>query len=786
MAEFKVAVRDLCELVATQGSLDSRFLPAVSGIQGIAAQKRYQKRQPATVEREVTLSGCWTQGEDQLQIQGRVDGMLATQWLEEIKTIRVSVAQVPESARLLHWAQLQCYGYLWCEMHSQAQIELKLTYLDEKANCLEQLTQNYHHPESRDAIEAWFERYLNWSRIFQQLRRERNDSVLELAFPYLPFRPGQHRFSAAVYQTIRHQKQLLIEAPTGIGKTMAALYPATRLLGQSVDKVVYLTAKNSTQSLPLQALRALNQQGARLRAIVLTGKERACVNPGAACQSSCPYAQNFYAKLHQIDLQLLKETVLDAKALQIQAQRHTICPYYLAMLMAPWFDLIIADYNYALDSEGSMSWLTQAAGGNYVLLVDEAHNVMARARALYSAQLSHAVLRRLARETLPEVIAKRVRSLRQQFSKIVSAHKDLSGERVNIESPDALLRSMHRFTETIEQQLAQSLVPDDAVMSLYFELFRFLQRSELVDVHYGYQLLRQSHQERIKLACLDVAPELTKRFEKAYAVIFFSATLQPMDATARLLGLAPDHYQQCLPSPYPAQRQGVWILSDINTRYRARAASYVPLAEVIAANFYHRPANHLVFFPSFAYLQAVAERLPEDLPLLIQQPQMDDEAREQFVATLADVRTPQIGLAVLGGIFSEGIDLPGEQLESAMIVGVGLAQFNAENEAIREYFDAHDEDGYALHYLYPGMQRVIQAAGRVIRGSHDCGTIILADDRYLQPEYRQLLPVHWQLKTCRSAQLSDELRTFWQMIKIQNQNLSLSHSVPEQDPFRQP
>ncbi|CAG8998719.1 MAG: 3'-5' exonuclease DinG [Candidatus Celerinatantimonas neptuna] len=773
MSEFKVAVRALCELVATQGSLDSRFLPAVSGLVGISAQKRYQKKQAESYQSEVVLSGLWQKDGHHLILEGRADGVDETEGvIEEIKTLKVSADQVPESARYLHWAQLKVYGFLWCEWRKQPQIALHLTYLDESGHLLKQLDTVYQHMQDRDEVDRWFDRYLTWRLLYQQQILVRNASLVDLQFPCLPFRPGQRRLAKSVYHTVQSASQLLVEAPTGIGKTLATIYPSCLLLGKSIDRIVYLTAKNSTQSLPLDALTRLNRNGAHLRAIVLSGKQRACLNPGAMCQPQCLYAAEFYNKFHTLFDVLMGESQLDGDRLRRLGEQHQICPYYLAMMLAPWFDVVVGDYNYGFDSQGALSWLNEPLGGCYALLVDEAHNLLERARSLYSAQVNGAHLKRLSRDSgMPEPIAKSVKSLRRQFSALVNELKDIQGELLSIEIPKALLRSARRFSLAIEQALSDAVILDERVMELYFDVYKLLERSELFAEHYQYQLARRERVSVVKIDCLDVAPELKLRFAKAHACILFSATLHPLASSARALGLEDEHYQLVLPSPYRASQQGIWLLSDINTRYRYRQFSYARLADLIASSFQAHQGNQLVFFPSFDYLQSVAELVEDTLPIVCQTRQMNDKERHQFLEKLASLESPCIGLVVLGGIFSEGIDLPGQQLSSAMIVGVGLAQFNAENEHRRDYLQTQGEDGFALVYRYPGMHRVVQAAGRVIRSADDWGTIILADDRYIQSDYQSLLPEHWVCHTCQSTQLPEQLRAFWKRATLDEPSL---------------
>ncbi|MFM2484845.1 ATP-dependent DNA helicase [Celerinatantimonas yamalensis] len=769
MSFFKAAVRTLCELVANEGALDSRFLPAPTGLAGIMAQKSYQRTKAHDYQREVKLTGRWQACGGELKLQGRADGAGVTaaglDYLEEVKTLKITAENLPPAAHSRHFAQLQVYAYLWCEQHGCPSVAMHLTYLDESAKVLDCQRQEYIHLRDRSRIETWFERYWNWMNRYQQLISARDESHQKLAFPYSQFRPGQRRFAAGVYRTIEQGQQLLAEAPTGIGKTLATLYPAARQLGTVIDKIVYLSAKNSLQQLAQTTLQTMQQQGAALRVITLSGKQRACLNPGAACQASCPYAEHFYARYEALSVTLLQQPQLTREYLAKIGQEQQICPYYLAMALSPWFDVIIADYNYGLDSEGSLSWLVEPTGGRYALLVDEAHNVSERARGLYSAALSLSQLKQVIKLDLPDGVAKRLKALRRELNRLIN-HDLTTHLLVTIAPPAALLRQVGHSIQVIEQQLAETGRVSEPLLDLYFQLYRLRERSEHFAPHYQYQLLRSAAtlapHVQLKLTCLDPAPELKNRFAKAHASVFFSATLQPLSSTAQALGLDDGHYQLCLPSPYRSEQQGVWLVSDINTRYRQREQSYAHLARLIECSFASQQRNQLVFFPSFAYLQAVAERLDERLPLLIQQRKMDDGAREQFLVELGAPQTPSLGLCVLGGIFAEGIDLPGQQLASVMIVGVGLAQFNPSNQQLEQFLTARGEDGFALVYQYPGMQRVIQAAGRVIRTQHDWGTVILVDERYRQRDYQRLLPAHWRWQMCGAAQLPLQLQTFWQ------------------------
>lgn len=777
MIALSVAVHQLCELMANQGTLDSRFLPAIHGLEGVFAKKAYQRRQPETYQREVKVTGRWqalTVPKSQLRLTGRINGVGILEngrdYLEELKVLKIAIEQLPESVEQRHFAQLQVYAYLWCETNQVTQVELRLTYLDERGGILRQTIHDYHHDQDALCVTQWFTRYLDWFNHYQQLISERNASLVDLPFPYPQFRAGQRRLATGVYRTIEQGRQLLVEAPTGIGKTLATLYPAVRWLGQRIDKIAYVTAKNSTQNLPQLAIKRLQVHGAKLRVITLTGKRRACLNSQATCQSTCPYAADFYDKFYELAPQLMSSATLDAMMLQRLGQSHTICPYYLALLLGPWFDVVIADYNYALDGENSLNWLVEPTGEVYSLLIDEAHNVNRRARDLYSASVSHNELKALAKEPLSMGVRQTLRSLRAQFSQLINRQL-ASGAFVTIDPPSAFLRRAQRFTAAVELQFAEQNDISDFLLDVYFKVYRLLELAERFAAHYQYQLSCESssHGDRpawikLKLACLDPAPELHKRLSYAQSSICFSATLQPLASSAHDLGLSSQHYQLSLPSPYAPERQGVWLITDIATRYRQRQHSLRRLAQLICDTFQAQQVNQLVFFPSFSYLRAVRDavtEIDETINLLEQRVKMSDPQRHGFIEQLSDIQAPTLGLAVLGGVFSEGIDLGGRQLSSVMIVGVGLAQINTENEQQRQYIDAQGEDGFALVYQYPGMQRVVQAAGRVIRSAKDCGTVMLIDERYRQLDYQVLLPAHWQWQMIPSHQLVTRITQFW-------------------------
>lgn len=743
-----VAVRVLCAFAAKTGDLDLRFTPSPSAQDGIAGHATVTARRGAGYQRELALSArC-----GDLRVQGRADGFdPATPRLEEIKTHRGDAALIPDNHRALHWAQARVYGWMLCEQLGLERIELALVYFNIDTGRETVLPVWHSAAELKAFFESLCARYAGWARAEQAQRGARDAALQALAFPFDGFRPGQREMAAAVYRAHGAGRHLLAQAPTGIGKTMATLFAALRAApAQGTDKLLYLTAKTPGRQLALHALQRL--QAKPLRVLELVARDKACEHPDKACHGdACPLARGFYDRLPQAREAAAEAGWLDKAALRGIALQHGVCPYYLGQDLLRWSDVIVGDFNHFFDLSAGAWSLTVNEGLRVGLLVDEAHNLVERARLMYSAEL-HPARFQVLRKTAPAALRKPMDRLHRQWATLARAqtqdHTVLPG------LPGAFVDALQRHGAELSDHLAHAPQAQDARLQAWlFEVLHFLRVAEVFAEHSLAGLTRPTHamgrtrHPVLNIRNLDPGPLLRPRWQAAHSATLFSATLSPMDYVSDLLGLPEDTARLDVPSPFDAAQLRVRVAPHISTRYGDRADSLDRLVDVVATQYAARPGNYLAFFSSFDYLQQALQRLQAlhpALPVWAQARGMSEAEREAFVARFTE-DGQGIGFAVLGGAFGEGIDLPGPRLIGAFIATLGLPQVNPVNERLRARLQARFGQGYDYAYLFPGLQKVVQAAGRVIRGPMDRGTVWLLDDRYGRAEVRRLLPAWWGL-----------------------------------------
>jgi DNA excision repair protein ERCC-2 len=743
-----VAVRVLCAFAAKTGDLDLRFTPSPSAQDGIAGHATVTARRGAGYQRELALSArC-----GDLRVQGRADGFdPATPRLEEIKTHRGDAALIPDNHRALHWAQARVYGWMLCEQQGLERIELALVYFNIDTGRETVLPVWHSATELKAFFESLCARYAGWARAEQAQRGARDAALQSLAFPFDGFRPGQREMAAAVYRAHGAGRHLLAQAPTGIGKTMATLFAALRAApAQGTDKLLYLTAKTPGRQLALHALQRL--QAKPLRVLELVARDKACEHPDKACHGdACPLARGFYDRLPQAREAAAEAGWLDKAALRGIALQHGVCPYYLGQDLLRWSDVIVGDFNHFFDLSAGAWSLTVNDGLRVGLLVDEAHNLVERARLMYSAELHPARFQAL-RKTAPAALRKPMDRLHRQWATLARAqtqdHTVLPG------LPGAFVDALQRHGAELSDHLAHApQAQDERLQAWLFEVLHFLRVAEVFGDHSLADLTRPTHamgrtrHPVLNIRNLDPGPLLRPRWQAAHSATLFSATLSPMDYVSDLLGLPEDTARLDVPSPFDAAQLQVRVAPHISTRYGDRADSLDRLVDVVATQYAARPGNYLAFFSSFDYLQQALQRLQAlhpALPVWAQARGMSEAEREAFVARFTE-DGQGIGFAVLGGAFGEGIDLPGPRLIGAFIATLGLPQVNPVNERLRARLQARFGQGYDYAYLFPGLQKVVQAAGRVIRGPMDRGTVWLLDDRYGRAEVRRLLPAWWGL-----------------------------------------
>ncbi len=798
---YPVAVRTLCEFTARRGDLDLRFTPAPTAQEGIAGHQLVAARRPAHYQTEISLTGNY----GPLLVRGRADGYdPEAQQLEEIKTHRGDLGRLPENHRHLHWAQVKVYGCLLCRKHGLAELNLALVYFDIVERTETVLVQRL----AADELEAFFNdqcrRFLDWARLELAHRQRRDGQLQALRLPHASFRVGQRPLAEAVYKGAIKGRCLMVQAPTGIGKTIGTLFPLLKAAPQArLDKLYFLAAKASGRKLALDTLSRLVSAGESqaqplaLRVLELVAREKACEHPDKACHGeSCPLARGFHDRLPAArgaalatvatlatvpnlatlptvatvagasEAPTVQPVLLDQAGVRALALAHQICPYYLSQELARWCDVVVGDYNYYFDLNAMLHAMAIANQWRVGLLVDEAHNLVDRARAMYSATLDQRQLHALRRQA-PAVLRAPLRSLDRTWNGL---HRDQVQPYAVCDSlPKAFIGAVQRCATAFSAFLADGSTAAGVgqgsdLLRFHFDVLHFLRLAEMFGAHSLFDISKQESVARGRvgrgrsssLLCLrNVVPArfVAPRLAAAASSALFSATLGPRRYQADMLGLSQDTAWIDVASPFDASQLAVHVVDRISTRYRERGASVAPISQVIAAQYRRRPGNYLAFFSSYDYLERVARQLAQDhpdIPLREQCRGMKEAAQAEFLAGFAD-GGHEIAFAVLGGSFAEAIDLPGERLVGAFIATLGLPQVNPVNEQVRRRMQASFGAGYDYAYLFPGMQKVVQAAGRVIRTPRDRGVLYLIDDRFARPDVQRLLPTWWQIEPAPPA-----------------------------------
>lgn len=747
---YRVAVRELCEFTAKAGDLDLRFTPSPTAQEGIAGHRTVAARRGPQYQAEVALSGVF----HELRIRGRADGYdAALNQLEEIKTYRGDLSSLPANHRQLHWAQAKVYGWLLCQQLQLAEVNLALVYFNIISEQETLIQQRFTAAELQGFFETQAGIFLQWARQELAHRDARDHGLSALKFPHADFRTGQRALAESVYKAVSTGRCLMAQAPTGIGKTIGTVFPMLKAAPtRKLDKVFFLTAKTPGRKLALDALSVIGRSAPELslRVLEMVARDKACEYPDKACNGdSCPLAKGFYDRLPAARSEAMIKPWLDQAGVREVALGHQVCPYYLSQELARWSDVVIADYNYYFDLSGMLFGLSQFNQWRVAVLVDEAHNMVERARSMYSATLDQHSMNQV-RQSAPEPVKKALQRLNRDWNAL---HKEqVAPYQAYAATPAKFLNSLNLcITAFVDYFNEHPHAANGELQSFYFEAIQFGRIAELFDEHFLFDISkRELGSKSLSRLCLrNVVPAgfVRPRLTAAISAVLFSATLNPRHFYRDLLGLPDTTAWVDVESPFQRSQLDVEIVSRISTRYTHRQASLAPIVELMARQFEARPGNYLAFFSSFDYLQQVAELMERShpaVPVWKQSRGMAEAERQAFL----DRFTPAsqgIGFAVLGGAFGEGIDLPGARLIGAFIATLGLAQINPVNEQLKLRMSLLFGAGYDYTYLYPGMQKVVQAAGRVIRGVEDRGVVVLIDDRFAERKIQQLLPAWWQL-----------------------------------------
>ncbi|MDQ0192295.1 helicase C-terminal domain-containing protein [Paenibacillus wynnii] len=757
-----ISVRALVEYSFRSGSIESGFHTAASMAEGTRIHQKIQKQYKEGDRKEVYLKAEIPYGELLFIVDGRCDGLLISDTgqliVEEIKSTSEPLDRLGEG-RTVHWAQALMYAYMVSTEQGLSSIEVRLTYVQSGSEVQISLNRTLTLEELNIFAIDTVSRYARYAELLLQHNQHKENSVRMLNFPFPAYREGQRLFAGAVYKSVSEGVNLFAQAPTGIGKTMSTLFPVIKAMGEGRARVLfYLTAKTVTRIAAEEAIALLVSQGMHLHAISITAKDKACFREEGLCTKEyCPFADGYYDRINETLIDLLEhETLMTRDIVARYARKHTVCPFELSLDAAYACDAIICDYNYIYDPRISLKRLVEESKNETVLLVDEAHNLVDRGREMFSASLRKAPFLGLQRSFKGvnhglSMAAKNVNSFFIALRK--SCNEEGQGQWITY--PEELPFLLEAFAEEAEREL---IVPsivitsqtadegEESLLDTYFAVQAMLRTFKTYDERYLTYAEVQRSEVYLKLFNLDPSYLLQQTAKGFRSQILFSATLSPLSYYRDMIGAKEDDYSLIVPSPFQREQWTVSVL-PLSTRYHDRDKSLVPLAEALN-DMVSVKGNYLVFFPSYLYLRDVYEVFRESYPritTLVQGTGMSEQEREAFLAAFqAGNEETLLGFAVLGGIFSEGVDLPGDRLNGVMVVGVGLPQLGLERNLLRQYFNNQGKNGFDYAYVYPGMCKVLQAGGRLIRTEQDTGVIMLADDRFLQSPYLMLLPEEWR------------------------------------------
>lgn len=775
---IRISVRSLVEFILREGDIDNRVSGSMEKdamLLGGKIHRKIQSRMGTNYTAEVPLKIQMPCDGFVLQIEGRADGVLKDDGkvlIDEIKGILRSLEHL-EAPVPVHLAQAKCYAYIYAVQNSLKCIDVQMTYCQMETEEIRRFCQEFEFQE----LQTWFQdlvtQYEKWAKFEIEWRNVRNDSIRQIEFPF-PYREGQRDLVVSVYRTILRKKKLFIQAPTGVGKTMATVFPAVRAVGEGLgEKIFYLTAKTIMRTVAEQAFSLLKEKGLLYKTITLTAKEKICFCEEAECNpDACPYAKGHFDRVNDAVFDLITHSGdWSREVLEEQAKKHMVCPFEMSLDVSNWADAVICDYNYAFDPQAHLKrFFSESGKGEYLFLIDEAHNLVERGREMYSASLYKEDLLEVRKLVKAEdsKLAKGLSECNQQFLELKRECEHYQILKSVSHIALKLMNVLSKLEDYLEE--CKDAEKKKRVLDFYFAVRSFLNVHDIMDENYViFSEMMEDGRFQIKLFCVNPAVNLQNYLEQGNSTIFFSATLLPVHYYKKLLSVEKDDYAVYAHSSFPQENKFLFIGTDVSTRYTRRGEStYQRFARYIAVMAEQKKGNYMAFFPSYRFLEEVhtcfLECVDHEVDSICQVSYMDEEQREEFLEEFEQEREKSlVAFCVMGGIFSEGIDLTDDKLIGAVIAGTGLPQVCTEREILKQYFNAADMDGFDYAYLYPGMNKVLQSAGRVIRTESDRGVILLLDDRFRAMRYREVFPREWQQYQLGSVKnLEQEIRTFWE------------------------
>lgn len=778
---IRISVRNLVEFILREGDIDNRKagLPDKEAMQlGGRIHRKIQRQMGSDYYAEVPLKITVPCEGFAIQIEGRADGIQKTAdgvVVDEIKGVLRELEYI-EKPVSVHLAQAKCYGYIYGKQQELDSITIQMTYCQMETEEVKRFQETF----SIEELERWFldivMQYEKWARFQVEWRQTRDATIKEAEFPY-PYREGQRELVTSVYRTILRKKKLFIQAPTGVGKTMATIFPAVKAVGEGLgDKIFYLTAKTITRTVAEQAFQILKKNGLQYKVATLTAKEKICFCEKAECNPDvCPYAKGHFDRVNDAVYEMITTMEeMSRENIETQAKKHSVCPFEMGLDVSLWVDAIICDYNYVFDPNAHLKrFFSEGKKGEYLFLIDEAHNLVERGREMYSAVLYKEEFLQMKKAVRYESV-KLTRQLEGCNQMLLEMKRECQTYK-EYDSISHFALKLLNVMNGLQKLLEEKEQVDEEVLEFYFHVRNFLNIYEEVDENYViYTELEEGGDFKLKLFCVNPAVKLQNFLSQGNSTVFFSATLLPIRYYKKLLSVETDDYAVYAHSPFKEANRLLVLGQDVSTKYTRRGYEMYELFAIYIKNVMQaKPGNYLVFFPSYRFMEEVRETFEryrtEEMCCMMQEQNMNEQDREAFLQEFEAEREGSLaGFCVMGGIFSEGIDLTKERLIGAMIVGTGLPQVCNEREILKQYFDRHGENGFDYAYLYPGMNKVLQAAGRVIRTEEDKGVIALLDDRFAGRRYLEIFPREWRKLTyCNVKTIGEKVEQFWKNAYIE-------------------
>lgn len=772
---IKISIRNLVEFIMRHGSIDNRYTSSIKAIEGIRGHQRVQKSYGDNYTAEVPLKYTLTYEDLEIMVEGRADGILIEDEktiIDEIKTTTKDLLLIDENTNPLHWAQAKCYGYIYSMQNELDNIDIQITYYNIDTKSTRILRQSYTLKELEEFFFWLIDEYKTWAQLENDWVNKRNESIKKLKFPFEKYRPGQRELAVRVYKSITDSKKCFAQAPTGTGKTISTLFPAIKAMGEDkTSKIFYLTAKTITREVAQNTISLMRKKDLNLKAVTITAKEKICKMDEVNCNPEyCPYANGYFDRINNSLKDILaKYNDYSKDNIEKISEEYMLCPFELSLDLTNLSDVIICDYNYVFDPRVYLKRFFDTKTTDYTFLIDEAHNLVDRAREMYSATLNEEKFVKVKK-----LISKKDKRITRVIKEIQYYFEDKledlttldENDLVESEAPLELCEILSSFIKFVDEYLAKTNEENEELMDLYFDVYSFLSISDFYDKNYTTIYTKTFNGMTIKIYCVNPQKVIEEKMKKAKSNIIFSATLIPMDYFIKMYSYDEEDFIINLKSPFDVKNRLLMIGDNVATTYNKRFETSCDIASYIANCVQAKKGNYMVFFPSYKYMELVFEKMKENYPDIntsIQESNMSEEEKEEFLSMFdEDNKETHVGFCVLGGHFSEGIDLTNDKLIGVIIVGVGMPQIGIERDIIKNHMKDSNK-GFDYAYVYPGIIKVLQAAGRCIRTDDDKGVILLLDKRYSQRIYQSLFPYEWypNFRVRKSDDVKTLCEKFW-------------------------